>query len=150
MKHYNYTMLIMIHLFWPVGNPPASILCTVRQFSDGQNWFLEVLLEQDGADSHHGGFLDWAEAVDENVHSVLHRNSCIQRKERSEFLTENCSEIKSQALHCLLFLQAETLNSIPFLNWFSYWSWDANKQRRVNHVKMSSINLANAPIAGVA
>lgn len=32
--------------------------------------------------SHHRRLLDGAEAVDENVHFVLHRNSCIWREER--------------------------------------------------------------------
>lgn len=32
--------------------------------------------------SHHRRLLDGAKAVDENVHSVLHRNSCIWREER--------------------------------------------------------------------
>lgn len=80
----------------PLKNPPWLLklacytVCSFHSLSDWQKYWLSIQSDQSGTEvnSHHGRFLDRAEAVDEDVYSVLHRNSCIQTKERGDFITE--------------------------------------------------------------
>lgn len=62
--------------------------------SEWQKYWLSILLGCSGIEvtSYHGCFLNGAKTVDENVHSVFHRNSWIQKKKRKEeiVVVNNC------------------------------------------------------------